>query len=135
MRRDFAKQTGNIEFLILSIGAIVFFTLLLVTGNTMAIAVRERTPELAILKALGYSNSFILIYVLAESVSIALIGRNFGIGRGEGGYVVWQSDSERAAAFLFADRTSRIWSDCVALAIGGLAGLIACDYCKPPARG
>jgi putative ABC transport system permease protein len=76
----FAKQTGNIELLILSIGAIVFFTLLLVTGNTMAIAVRERTPELAILKALGYSNSFLLVYVIAESVSIAFIGAILGIG-------------------------------------------------------
>src|SRR5207302_4146261 len=42
----FAKQFGNIEFLILSIGGVVFFTLLLVTGNTMAISVRERTSEL-----------------------------------------------------------------------------------------
>ena len=48
------KQAGNIEFLILAIGGVVFFTLLLVTGNTMAIAVRERIGELAVLKAVGY---------------------------------------------------------------------------------
>jgi len=41
------KQFGNIELLILTIGSVVFFTLLLVTGNTMAISVRERTAELA----------------------------------------------------------------------------------------
>ena len=51
-----AKQIGNIQFLIMTIGAVVFFTLLLVTGNTMAIAVRERTSELAVLKAVGYSD-------------------------------------------------------------------------------
>ena len=51
------KQMGNIEFLILAIGSVVFFTLLLVTGNTMAIAVRERTNELAVLKAIGYSDA------------------------------------------------------------------------------
>lgn len=75
----FAKQIGNIEFLMICIGAIVFFTLLLVTGNTMAIAVRERTPELAILKALGYSSRFVLFYVLAESLSVALIGGLIGL--------------------------------------------------------
>ena len=60
---------GNIEFLILAIGSIVFFTLLLVTGNTMAIAVRERTGELAVLKAVGYSDRFVLGLVLAESLA------------------------------------------------------------------
>ena len=50
------KQFGNIEFLILTIGAVVFFTLLLVTGNTMAISVRERIGELAVLKAIGFSD-------------------------------------------------------------------------------
>ena len=50
------KQFGNIEFLIMVIGSVVFFTLLLVTGNTMAISVRERTGELAILKAIGFGS-------------------------------------------------------------------------------
>ena len=54
------KQMGNIEFLILAIGSVVFFTLLLVTGNTMAIAVRERTNELAVLKAIGFTSKFVL---------------------------------------------------------------------------
>ena len=56
----FVKQAGNIEFLLLSIGGVVFFTLLLVTGNTMAIAVRERMRELAVLKAVGFSDGFVL---------------------------------------------------------------------------
>ena len=65
------KQMGNIEFLILAIGSVVFFTLLLVTGNTMAISVRERTNELAVLKAIGYSDAFVLAIVLAESLLIS----------------------------------------------------------------
>jgi putative ABC transport system permease protein len=73
------KQFGNIEFLILTIGAVVFFTLLLVTGNTMAIAVRERTSELAVLKAIGYSDKFVLALVLLESLVIALIGGGLGL--------------------------------------------------------
>jgi putative ABC transport system permease protein len=74
------KQFGNIEFLILSIGAVVFFTLLLITGNTMAIAVRERVGELAVLKAIGFSDFSVLVLVLAESLLIALLGGILGLG-------------------------------------------------------
>jgi putative ABC transport system permease protein len=73
------KQFGNIQFLILTIGAVVFFTLLLVTGNTMAIAVRERTGELAVLKAVGYSDTFVLVLVLMESLVIAGVGGSLGL--------------------------------------------------------
>jgi putative ABC transport system permease protein len=74
------KQFGNIEFLILTIGAVVFFTLLLVTGNTMAISVRERIGELATLKAIGFNDRTILFFVLAESLTIALVGGLLGLG-------------------------------------------------------
>jgi putative ABC transport system permease protein len=74
------KQFGNIQFLIMAIGSVVFFTLLLVTGNTMAIAVRERTGELAVLKAVGYSDRFVLLFVLFESLFIALLGGALGLG-------------------------------------------------------
>ena len=76
---SFVKQMGNIEFLILSIGGVVFFTLLLVTGNTMAISVRERVGELAILKAMGFSDLFVLRMVLQESLVLALIGGILGV--------------------------------------------------------
>src|SRR5215467_3234436 len=75
----FAKQFGNIEFLIVTIGSVVFFTLLLVTGNTMAISVRERTSELAVLKAIGFTDRSVLLLVLAESVVIALAGGALGL--------------------------------------------------------
>ena len=77
---SFAKQLGNIELLILTIGGVVFFTLLLVTGNTMAISVRERTGELAVLKAIGFTDRLVLFFVLAESLVIALIGGLLGLG-------------------------------------------------------
>ena len=76
---SFAKQIGNIEFLILTIGAVVFFTLLLVTGNTMAIAVRERTGELAVLKTVGFGDALILWLVLGESLFLAFIGGALGV--------------------------------------------------------
>ena len=68
---SWVKQFGNIKFLIITIGTVVFFTLLLVTGNTMAISVRERTPEFAVFKAIGYSDRAVLFFVLAESLIIA----------------------------------------------------------------
>ena len=76
---SFVKQMGNIEFLILTVGGVVFFTLLLVTGNTMAIAVRERIGELAVLKALGFSNRFVLLLVMMESLILAFVGGGLGV--------------------------------------------------------
>ncbi|PYT83265.1 MAG: hypothetical protein DMG40_03005 [Acidobacteria bacterium] len=75
----FAKQFGNIEFLILTIGGVVFFTLLLVTGNTMAISVRERISELGVLKAIGFTDHSVLFLVLSESLAIAFFGGALGL--------------------------------------------------------
>jgi putative ABC transport system permease protein len=76
---SFAKQMGNIELLIMSIGSVVFFTLLLVTGNTMAIAVRERSGELAVLKTVGFSDARVLKLILAEAILIAGQGGLIGL--------------------------------------------------------
>ena len=76
---SWVKQFGNIQALIVSIGTVVFFTLLLVTGNTMAISVRERTGELAVLKAIGFKDGTILFFVLAEALAIALVGGLLGL--------------------------------------------------------
>jgi len=76
----FVKQMGNIQFLILSIGSVVFFTLLLVTGNTMAMSVRERTGELAVLKTLGFTDAGVLWLILGESLLYAVQGGILGLG-------------------------------------------------------
>jgi putative ABC transport system permease protein len=76
---SFLEQMGNIELLMLAVGSVVFFTLLLVTGNTMAMSVRERTAELAVLKTVGFRNRRVLVLVLAEVVIIALVGGGLGI--------------------------------------------------------
>lgn len=76
---SFVKQMGNIELLIMSIGTVVFFTLLLVTGNTMAIAVRERSGELAVLKTVGFSDVRVLKLILGEAILIAGQGGLIGL--------------------------------------------------------
>lgn len=75
----FVNQVGNIALITASIVGAVFFTILLVTGNTMSQAVRERTGELGVLKALGFTNVQVLILVLAESMLIALLGGGLGL--------------------------------------------------------
>ncbi|WP_226469398.1 ABC transporter permease [Luteimonas panaciterrae] len=73
------KQMADIGLIVSSIMGAVFFTLLLLTGNTMAQAVRERIPELAVLKTIGFSNHSVLFMVLAESVLMVLIGGVLGV--------------------------------------------------------
>jgi putative ABC transport system permease protein len=77
--QGFANQIGNIGFIIMSIMSAVFFTILLVAGNTMAYTVRERTNELAVLKAIGFTDRGVLGLVLGESLAITLVGGTIGL--------------------------------------------------------
>ena len=103
------KQFGNIQFLIMAIGGVVFFTLLLVTGNTMAIAVRERTGELAVLKAVGYSDRFVLLFVLFESLLIAVIGGALGLGLAK--FLRWAAIQRVACCLSLSCRAKQFWLD------------------------
>jgi putative ABC transport system permease protein len=73
------KQLADIGLIVGSIMGAVFFTLLLLSGNTMMQAVRERTSELAVLKTIGFSNLSVLAMVLAESVLLLLLGGVIGL--------------------------------------------------------
>ena len=76
----FAKQIGDIGALVTRILIAVFFTILILTGNTMAQSIRERIPELAILKTLGFSDGKITALVLAEAVLLLVLGGGIGMG-------------------------------------------------------
>jgi len=76
----FAKQVGDIGTIMLAILSAVFFTILLVAGNTMAQSVRERTEELGLLKAMGFTNTQVLLLVLGESCFISGLGGLSGLG-------------------------------------------------------
>jgi putative ABC transport system permease protein len=76
----FAQQIGDIGAIMIAVLSAVFFTILLVAGNTMSQSVRERTEELGVLKAMGFTNGLILVLVLAESCVIAMLGGLVGLG-------------------------------------------------------
>ena len=78
--RQFANQIGNIGLMMGgSLGA-VFFTIILLTGNTMAQTFRERVPELAVLKTLGFSDALVSLLVLGEAVLLCAVGGAIGLG-------------------------------------------------------
>jgi putative ABC transport system permease protein len=75
----FAKQIGDLGALVTRILAAVFFTILIMTGNTMAQSVRERIPELAILKTLGFSDGKVTALVLAEALLLLALAGGLGM--------------------------------------------------------
>jgi putative ABC transport system permease protein len=86
----FANQIGDVGSIMTAILAAVLFTILLVVGNTMAQAIRERTSELAVLKTLGFSNAAIVVLILAES--LLLVGTGGLIGLALAWIIVQQGD-------------------------------------------
>jgi putative ABC transport system permease protein len=82
--REFVKrllqQVGDIGSILVSVTAAVFFTMLLVTANTMAQSVRERTNEIGVLKTLGFGGNTILMLVLMESLFLTVTGGLVGLG-------------------------------------------------------
>ena len=73
------KQVANVGLIVTSVMGAVFFTLMLLSGNTMMQAVRERTNELAVLKTIGFSGTSLMLMVLAESVMLLVLGGVIGI--------------------------------------------------------
>ncbi len=78
--QGFAKQVGDIGSMIIAILSAVFFTILLVAGNTMGQAVRERTEEIGAMKAIGFTNLQVLGLILAESCLLSVLGGAIGLG-------------------------------------------------------
>lgn len=78
--QGFASQVGDIGAIITAILSAVFFTILLVAGNTMGQSVRERIEEIGVLKAMGFTNGLVLAVVLGESMLISVVGGSIGLG-------------------------------------------------------
>lgn len=120
---SFTKQFGNIALIVTLILGAVFFTLLLVSGNTMSQSVRERISELAVLKTLGFSDRSVLGIVLSESILIMLMGGLLGLGLG---WVIVQGLAQQMAVFLpgiFLSPTALAGGTAMMIAAGVLAGI------------
>lgn len=118
--QSFVEQMGNIEFLMGAIGSVVFFTLLLVTGNTMATSVRERTAELAVLKTVGFTDRGVLALVLAESLLVAILGAALGILLAKAFTLQGDPTNGMLASFYLPP-----WGIAVAGTLGIMVGLLA----------
>jgi putative ABC transport system permease protein len=80
--RQFASQLGDIGAITTLILCAVFFTILLLTANVVALSFRERTAELAVLKTLGFTSGRVAVFVLAEAVALCVAGALAGIALG-----------------------------------------------------
>jgi putative ABC transport system permease protein len=78
--KQFLEQIGNIGKILISVVFAVFFTMLLVTANTMAQSVRERTNEIGVLKTLGFSSGTVLKLVIGEALFLTILGGLIGFG-------------------------------------------------------
>ncbi|MGB5164389.1 MAG: ABC transporter permease [Woeseiaceae bacterium] len=121
--QSFTKQFGNIALIVTLILGAVFFTLLLVSGNTMSQSVRERISELAVLKTLGFGDRTVLGIVLSESILIMLLGGLFGLGLG---WLIVQGLAKQMGAFLpgvFLSPTAIAGGVAMMIVAGILAGI------------
>jgi putative ABC transport system permease protein len=83
-KADFIARLGSVKTFILSICGAVLFTTLLVCANTMAMSIRERTREVAVLRTLGFTRGSILKLLLSESIAISVIGGLIGVALASG---------------------------------------------------
>ncbi len=121
--QSFAKMFGNIQLIVTLILGAVFFTLLLVAGNTMSQSVRERIPELAVMKTLGFSDRSVLGVVLSESILIMLVGGLIGLTVG---WFVVQGAAKELGAMLpgvYLPPQSMLVALAMMLGAGILAGI------------
>jgi putative ABC transport system permease protein len=122
----FLAMMGNIRGLVGGIGMIVVVTIMLVAGNTVAMSVRERTAEIALLKALGFRARMVLALVLAESCVVAVVGGVLGAGSA---YVFYGSPRLTTvlgpyASFFQASSSALAEGLVTALVVGIVSGLL-----------
>jgi len=120
---SFLAFLGDVKMILLSICAAVTFTILLVSGNTMAMAVRERVREVGILKTLGFTNGAVLWLLIGEAVFIAILGGIIGLVLASGLCALL-----RTLPSTFANLNAvaiNMWVAAVSLGVAALIGLVS----------
>jgi putative ABC transport system permease protein len=118
---EFVAMLGNVKAFILSICSAVVFTTLLVSANTIAMSIRERTREVAVLKTLGFTRRGVLGLFVSEAVALALAGGILGASLG--GLMVFGFGHMVQLTFFPLRMTKEIWG--LALLTSGLVGLLS----------
>jgi len=118
---EFVAMLGNVKAFILSICSAVVFTTLLVSANTIAMSIRERTREVAVLKTLGFTRRGVLGLFVSEAVALALAGGI--VGASLGGLMVFGFGHMVQLTFFPLRMTKEIWG--LALLTSGLVGLLS----------
>jgi putative ABC transport system permease protein len=118
----FTRQIGDIALITSAIMGAVFFTILLVTGNTISQSVRERTGEIGVLKAIGFTRGQVLALVLSESCFLVMLGA--GIGLALAWMFISQGDPTKGLLPLFSlPPRDLITGSLIGLALGVLTGI------------
>lgn len=119
--RQFASQIGDISLMVTGILSAVFFTMILLTANTMVQGYRERISELAVMKTLGFSNSSVSAYILAEAMLMCTLSAAVGIGIG---ILVVLGVQEYMPPMIpiYFDPVTCIWAGAIAVGLGVFVG-------------
>lgn len=120
----FVKMMGNIQNFILFIAVFVTVSLTLVAANGMAMSMRERTTEIAVLKAIGFPNHTVLGIMLGESILIACIGGLLGIAVGRGIYALAHQVAPQVIQISNMPWEVMAWGMLVAGGIGLASGIV-----------
>jgi len=120
---DWIAMMGNVKAFILSICAAVVFATLLVSANTMAMSIRERTREVALLKTLGFTRGTVLGLFMSESVCLAAAGGLLGALAASG--VIYLMAHSSQGGFLFTNMTTGVPTILAAVAVGACVGLVS----------
>ena len=120
---DWIAMLGNVKAFILSICAAVVFATLLVSANTMAMSIRERTREVALLKTLGFTRGTVLALFMSESIGLAALGGFLGALAASGLIFLMAHSSQ--GGFLFTNLKTSFPTMLIAVLVGGTVGLVS----------
>ena len=121
--REFMSQWGDVSLMVTGILSAVFFTMILLTMNTMIQSYRERIPELAVLKTIGFSNTKVAYFMIFEGLLLSGVSAFLGIAFG----VVVTSGAQEMfgnMVFMYLELNTIIWGAIIAIVLGLFVGII-----------